>query len=45
MIAFFGEDLEDKLYTNAHAKLSITNDKIIFVHNFDSSCAASYGAK
>jgi len=44
VIAFFGANLDDKLYTDAHAKLSMENDKISFVHTFDAACATEFGA-
>lgn len=43
-IAFFGANLDDKLYTEAHVKLSDTEEKAGFVHNFDADCAKEYGA-
>jgi len=44
-IAFFGANLDDALYTDAHVKLSDTEEKVGFVHNLDAACAAEFGAK
>ena len=44
-IAFFGADLTDAMYTEAHVKLSDSEEKVGFVHNTDAACAAEFGAK
>lgn len=43
-IAFFGANLDDALYTEAHVKLSDSEEKVGFVHNLDAACAAEFGA-
>jgi len=45
VIAFFGADLTDALYTEAHVKLADTEEKTSFVHTTDAACAAEFGAK
>jgi len=44
VIAFFGANLEDALYTEAHVKMSESEEKIAFVHNLDAACATEFGA-
>lgn len=43
-IAFFGANLDDALYNEAHVKLSDSEEKAGFVHTFDADCAKEYGA-
>ena len=43
VIAFFGSE-SDALYTGAHVPYANSEDKIVFVHTDDSSCATTHGA-
>jgi hypothetical protein len=43
-IAYFGENLDHALYTEAHVKLSDSEEKAGFVHNFEADCAKEFGA-
>merc|ERR1712127_500782 len=44
-LAFFGANLDDALYNEAHVKLSDSEEKVGFIHNTDAACAAEFGAK
>jgi len=42
-LVYFGSNNEHELYTEAHAKLSDTEDKITFYHNHEATCAQEHG--